>query len=97
VKRPISATNTAARTGPTPGNPLDLQVSVVAAEPGTQLLRDGVDLEIERVDQPQLRVDPRPVRAVQHPHDHRPAPMRIDTHNLPTVALRLHGGASFVA
>jgi hypothetical protein len=27
-----------------------------------------------------------------HPHDHRPAPMQIDTHDLPAVVLCLHEG-----
>jgi hypothetical protein len=35
------------------------------------------------------------VTSLGHPHDHRPAAMQIDTHDLPTVVLCLHSGASF--
>jgi hypothetical protein len=36
-----------------------------------------------------------PVAVLGHPHQHRPAPVQIDTHDLPSVVLCLHGGASF--
>jgi site-specific DNA recombinase len=40
-------------------------------------------------------VDPHTVEAftrLGHPHDHRPPPVQIDTHDLPTVVLCLHEG-----
>jgi hypothetical protein len=37
---------------------------------------------------------PASVIRLGHPHDYRPTPVQIDTHDLPAVVLCLHGGAS---
>ena len=57
---PISATNTAASTGPTPGICWIAPVAGIGAQPAGDQLGEQVDLEVQRGDHPQQRVDPGP-------------------------------------
>jgi hypothetical protein len=56
---PISATNTAPSSGPTPGNLLNRGVAGIAAQSLGDQPTEGVDLEVQRGDHPQQRFDPR--------------------------------------
>jgi hypothetical protein len=53
VTSPISATNTAARTGPTPRRLLDRDVAGVGAQPAGDELGEQIDLEAQPGDEPQ--------------------------------------------